>query len=57
MQRRGSLTEGLKFSGSDLAQLAQDLLERPDEPVTLEVKAMRDSDSADSVFVVVEALF
>ena len=57
VQRRGSLTEGLEFSGSDLAQLAQDLLERPDEPVTLEVKAMRDSDSADSVFVVVEALF
>ena len=57
VQRRGSLTEGLEFNGNDLAQLAQDLLERPDEPVTLEVKAMRDSDSADSVFVVVEALF
>ena len=57
VQRRGSLTEGLEFNGNDLAQLAQDLLERPDEPVTLEVKAMRDSDSADSVFVVVEASF
>tara|TARA_B100001057_G_scaffold361349_1_gene363751 strand:- start:5941 stop:7092 length:1152 start_codon:yes stop_codon:yes gene_type:complete len=57
VQRRGSLTEGLEFDGNDLAQLAQDLLERPDEPVTLEVKAMRDSDSADSVIVVVEASF
>lgn len=57
VQRRGSLTEGLEFNGNDLAQLAQDLLERPDEPVTLEVKAMRDSDSADSVIVVVEASF
>ena len=57
VQRRGSLTEGLEFNGNDLAQLAQDLLERPDEPVTLEVKAMRDSDSADPVFVVVEASF
>ena len=57
VQRRGSLTEGLEFNGNDLAQLAQDLLERPDEPVILEVKAMRDSDSADSVFVVVEASF
>ena len=57
VQRRGSLTEGLEFNGNDLAQLAQDLQERPDEPVTLEVKAMRNSDSADSVFVVVEASF
>ena len=55
VQRRGSLSEGLQFDGSALAQLAQALMEGPSQSVILKVIAAADSNSADPVIVTVEA--
>ena len=55
VQRRGSLSEGLKFDGNAVARLAQALIERPQQSVNLRVIAARDSNSADSVIVSIEA--
>ena len=55
VQRRGSLSEGLQFDGSALAQLAQTLMEGSSQSVVLKVIAAGDSNSADPVVVTVEA--
>jgi len=55
IQRRGSLSEGLQFDGNALTQLAQALVDRPEEPINVEVRALRDSDTADPVVVAVDA--
>ena len=55
VQRRGSLSKGLKFDGNAVARLAQALIERPQQSVNLRVIAARDSNSADSVIVSIEA--
>ena len=55
VQRRGSLTEGLQFDGSALSQLAQTLLEGPNQSMVLKVIAAGISDSADPVVVTVAA--
>ena len=55
VQRRGSLTEGLQFDGSALSQLAQTLMEGPNQSMVLKVIAAGISDSADPVVVTVEA--
>jgi uncharacterized protein (DUF3084 family) len=55
VQRRGSLTEGLQFDGSALSQLAQTLLEGPNQSMALKVIAAGISDSADPVVVTVAA--
>ena len=55
VQRRGSLSEGLQFDGSALAQLAQTLMEGPSQSVVLKVISSGDSNSADPVVVTVEA--
>lgn len=52
VQRRGSLSEGLQFDGSALNELGLALVDRTDnEPLELQVIAVRSSDTADPVAV------
>jgi uncharacterized protein (DUF3084 family) len=51
VKRRGSLTEGLQFDANAMSQLGQALSDEPDGPVTLQVLAARNSESADPVVV------
>ena len=52
VQRRGSLSEGLQFDGSALNELGLALVDRTDnEPLDLQVIAVRSSDTADPVAV------
>ena len=52
VQRRGSLSEGLQFDGSALNELGLTLVDRTDnEPLQLQVIAVRSSDTADPVAV------
>ena len=54
VKRRGSLSTGLQFDGSKMNQLAKALLNRPKEQVELEAIALRNSDTADPVAVVIQ---
>ena len=51
VKRRGSLSEGLQFDANAMSQLGQALSDEPDGPVTLQVLAARNSESADPVVV------
>ncbi|MFL0763960.1 MAG: DUF3084 domain-containing protein [Prochlorococcus sp.] len=54
VKRRGSLSTGLQFDGSKMNQLAKALLNRPKGQVELEAIALRNSDTADPVAVVIQ---
>jgi len=54
VKRRGSLSTGLQFDGSKMNQLAKSLLNRPKGQVELEAIALRNSDTADPVAVVIQ---
>ncbi len=54
VKRRGSLSTGLQFDGNKMNQLAKALLNRPKEQVELEAIALRNSDTADPVAVVIQ---
>ena len=51
VKRRGSLSEGLQFDANAMSQLGQALSDEPNGPVTLQVLAARNSESADPVVV------
>ena len=51
VKRRGSLTEGLQFDANALSRLGRGLSEEADGPVTLQVLAAQNSESADPVVV------
>ena len=54
VKRRGSLSTGLQFDGNKMNQLAKALLNRPKGQVELEAIALRNSDTADPVAVVIQ---
>ena len=54
VKRRGSLSSGLQFDGSEMNRLGKALLNRSKERIELEAVALRNSDTADPVAVVLQ---
>ena len=54
VKRRGSLSSGLQFDGSEMNRLGKALLKRSQERIELEAVALRNSDTADPVAVVLQ---
>ena len=54
VKRRGSLSSGLQIDGGKINQLGKALLNRPKGQVELEAIALRNSDTADPVAVVIQ---